>query len=110
MKETVRSVYRFAEAFREAGRGEQFSREGLDLLYDYICQFEDDTGEEVELDVIAFCCDFAEADFNEILMQDDSLDLDGSNADPLEDLCEQLRDKCGFAEYTSENTIIYRQY
>lgn len=50
----------FRQAFFDHGRGEQFSKEGLEALYDYLCDCEDDTGEEIELDVIAFCCEFSE--------------------------------------------------
>tara|TARA_B100000900_G_C20441095_1_gene659067 strand:+ start:632 stop:883 length:252 start_codon:yes stop_codon:yes gene_type:complete len=42
------------------GKGKQFSYEGLIALYDYLEQYEDDTGEQIELDVIALCCDFTE--------------------------------------------------
>ena len=110
MKETVRSVYRFREAFAEAGRKEQFSYEGLEILFNHLEEFEEMTGEEIELDVIAICCEYAEEDFNAILTQHDNLELNPEEADPLEDICEQMREYCGFAEYTSENTIVYRQY
>ena len=59
MKTTV-SLYDFREAFRARGRAEQFSYEGLEVLFDYLEQYEDETGEELELDVIALCCDFYE--------------------------------------------------
>ena len=59
MKITV-SLYDFREAFRTCGRAEQFSYEGLEVLFDYLEQYEDDTGEELELDVVALCCDFYE--------------------------------------------------
>ena len=59
MKTTV-SLYDFREAFRACGRAEQFSYEGLEVLFDYLEQYEEDTGEELELDVVALCCDFYE--------------------------------------------------
>ena len=67
MKQTV-NEWDFIEAFRQAGRGEQFTREGLSALFKEFEDFEDSTGEEIELDVIAICCDYAEysnfAEFN----------------------------------------------
>ena len=66
MKQTV---YKddFKEAFRWMGRGDQFTSMGLDSLYDYLVDFEEDTGSELELDVIAICCDFTEyADIEEL--------------------------------------------
>ena len=48
-------------------RPNSFSRSGLFALYDYICDLEDDMGEQIELDVIALCCDFIDyADEDEI--------------------------------------------
>jgi len=38
----------------------QFTYDGLDALYEYLINFEESTGEEIELDAIAICCDFIE--------------------------------------------------
>jgi hypothetical protein len=59
MKQTVNFSH-FCDAFTAAGRGDQFSYDGLQALYDYITDLEDETGEEYELDVIALCGDFSE--------------------------------------------------
>ncbi len=61
MKQSINES-EFRTAFHRMGRGEQFSYDGLTALYDYLEQYEDDTGEEIELDVIALCCDYAEYD------------------------------------------------
>ena len=53
--------YDFLKAFKEC-RPNNFSRAGLFALYDYLEQLEDDIGEEIELDVIALCCEYAEYD------------------------------------------------
>ena len=58
MKQTV-SEYDFCEAFRKL-RPDSFSYEGIKALYEYLCDYEDSIGEETELDVIAFCCEFSE--------------------------------------------------
>lgn len=50
----------FCDAFRACGREDQFSYEGQQLLFDYLEELEDGTGEPIELDVIAICCDFSE--------------------------------------------------
>lgn len=59
MKTTI-NEYQFEQAFVKAGRGEQFSREALKALFEYLQAYEDDGGEEIELDVIALCCEFTE--------------------------------------------------
>ena len=41
-------------------RRENFSYNGLKALYEYFEQYEEDTGAEIELDVIAICCEYTE--------------------------------------------------
>jgi len=60
MKTTV-SQTDFVDAFKKM-RPSNFSYEGLIALYDYLENFEEDTDKEIELDVIAFCCDYSEWD------------------------------------------------
>ena len=43
-------------------RPDNFTREALYALFDYFEQLENDTGEEIEFDPIAICCDFSEYD------------------------------------------------
>ena len=38
----------------------QFSYEGLKALFEWFEELENDIGEEMELDVVAICCDFTE--------------------------------------------------
>ena len=60
MKQSV-SIYDFERAFKRCER-ENFSYDGLKALFEYLEEFEDGTGEEVELYVIALCCEYAEYD------------------------------------------------
>ena len=60
----------FTSAFHRAGRGDQFSYEGLIALYDYLEDYEDSTGEQIELDVIALCCDYTEYESLEAFQED----------------------------------------
>ncbi len=59
MKQTV-SIYQFERAFADMGRLSQFSYEARQKLYEYFEEYEDSTGEEIELDVIAICCEYTE--------------------------------------------------
>jgi len=38
----------------------QFSYDGLKALFEWFEEYENDTGEEMELDVVAICCEFTE--------------------------------------------------
>jgi hypothetical protein len=58
MKQRVNFAW-FLESFRMMGRYEQFGYDALRVLFDYLEDLESDTGEEIELDVIALCCDYS---------------------------------------------------
>ena len=50
----------FCDAFKVMDRENQFSYEGKRALFDYLEEYEDSTGEPIELDVIALCCEYTE--------------------------------------------------
>ena len=49
----------FCDAFGEE-RKNQFTYEGKKALFEYIEQYEEKTGTESELDIIALCCEYTE--------------------------------------------------
>ena len=76
MKQTV-YFDDFKQAFKQMGRENQFSYEGLTTLFDMLEEYEQDTGEELELDVIALCCDFSEYDsFKELTEAYDNIETE----------------------------------
>ena len=50
----------FIQAFRDRGRQDSFSDTGKRALYAYFTELEDDCGMEIELDPIAFDCEYCE--------------------------------------------------
>ena len=60
MKTNV-NFYEFSRWF-EQNRPNNFSRVGLRELYDYLEEWEESTGEEIEFDPIALCCEYCEYD------------------------------------------------
>ena len=60
MKTNV-NLYDFREAFK-ATRPDNFSYDGLEVLFEYLESYEEDCGEELELDVISICCEYTEWD------------------------------------------------
>lgn len=109
MKTTI-SLYDFRDAFQRMGRGNQFSYDGLEILFDYLEQYEEGTGEEVELDVIALCCDFAEDDPKSIAQNYD-LDINGLDDDEIsEKVKDYLGDEGVYVGATDLGMIIYRQF
>ncbi len=78
MKQTV-SEYDFTEAFRTC-RPDNFSYAGLKALFEHFEQYEDDCQTEIELDVIAICCEFTEyknlAEFQDNYGKEDYPDIE----------------------------------
>tara|TARA_B100000287_G_scaffold110706_2_gene103062 strand:+ start:215 stop:514 length:300 start_codon:yes stop_codon:yes gene_type:complete len=72
IKEEVTLSY-FMDRFNEV-RPKNFSYEGLEALYNYLEQLSEDTGEDIELDVIAICCDYTEYDSLEEVLNDYNLE------------------------------------
>ena len=58
MKTNV-SLSDFRDAFQSHDR-KNFSYAGQEALFDYLEEYEESTGEEVELDIIALCCEYSE--------------------------------------------------
>lgn len=114
MKQSV-NLHTFRESFRTMGRQDQFSRQGLEALFDYLEELEDSIGEEVELDVIALCCDFNEHDSaleaaKEYGWGGTARDEDESEEDYSEraedEALEWLRDHTSVIEVSSGSVII----
>ena len=97
MKTTI-SRYDFERAFADADRKENFSYEGLNLLFDYLEDYEEQTGQELELDVVAICCDYNE-DTVEAIAENYSIDLSECGGDYYE-ISAAVRD------YLSDNTTL----
>tara|TARA_R110000737_G_scaffold8239_1_gene23871 strand:+ start:244 stop:543 length:300 start_codon:yes stop_codon:yes gene_type:complete len=60
MKETI-DVYTFRRWFEEH-RPNNFSYTGLASLFDYLEEYKESTGEQIEFDPIALCCEYTEYD------------------------------------------------
>ena len=57
MKQSV-NFNDFIDAFKRFDRYDQFGYSALRVIFDYLEEYEESTGEELELDVIAICCDY----------------------------------------------------
>jgi hypothetical protein len=88
----------FCDAFRAHDRQDQFSYQGKRAIFDFLEDYEDQTGEAVELDVVGLCCDYVEMTTQEI--------LDCYNVDIKDD--EDAEDAVG--EWLSQSTLIVASY
>lgn len=50
------------QMFKDMGRQEQFSQVGIVALFEHLYDLSEETGEDIQIDVIALCCDFSEFD------------------------------------------------
>ena len=96
MKQTI-TFNDFLYQFKRMERFDQFGHEGLSVLFDYLDEYENDTGEQIELDVIAFCCEYAHSTWDEIV---DAYNIDVTDLRTEEDKRDAVR------EYLEENTFI----
>lgn len=110
MKTTVNES-QFRDAFMRYGRKDNFSYQGLSVLWEYFEEYEESTGEEIELDVIAICCEFNEEYCSEIAANynidiSDCIDEVGI----VETVREYLQDHTQVAGETEDGNIIYAAF
>jgi len=89
-------LYEFRLAFSYCDRQENFSYEGLEVLFDHLDELSDDCG-TIELDVLAICCDYTESTISEALAW--------YNLESLEDLQYNT-----LVLNVDSDTIIYQNY
>ena len=73
MKQTL-TFNAFHDAFRDYDRLDNFSYQGLRVLFDWFNEYDESCDHETELDVIAICCEFSESTLDEII-SDYSVDI-----------------------------------
>jgi len=106
MKTTV-NQYEFIEAFRRYDRYDQFGYDALCSLFDYMENLEDETGEEMELDVIALCCDYS-VDSVEDIASNYSIDIEGMDEDEARTaVLEYLNDHTSVVDHDCNGQILY---
>ena len=87
----------FIAAMR-AARPDNFTHDALQALFDYLEGLSEDTGEDVECDPIAICCDYSE-------MSESDFKAAYSNFDELQDA-----DSEQIADFISERTYLCGMY
>jgi hypothetical protein len=103
MKQTI-GLSQFTDAFMSI-RPKNFSHEGLEILFQGIEEFEEDTNEEWELDVIALCCDFSEMSEEEI-KQSYNVNLEESS----QDMDDWLSNQTWVLGKTDSGNYVFRQF
>lgn len=86
----------FIEQFKAYNRLGNFSYKALNILFEYLEELTDDTGENFEMDVIGLCCDYTEDDYLNII-SNYSIDTGDAEEDELFEVVK---------EYLQDNTIL----
>lgn len=94
----------FCDSFRVLDRQDQFTYAGKRILFDYLEQYEEDTGESIEFDVIALCCDYVESTVEEII-RDYSIDTSVDD-----DVIDWLNDRTSVCGVTDSGAVVFAQF
>jgi hypothetical protein len=98
MKKSI-NFNQFVDGFRECGREDNFSYDGLKALFEYFECLEEDCGMEIEFDVVAICCEYTE---DCIQYFADTYCIQGDS----EEVVEYLRDYTQVIEINADTVII----
>lgn len=103
----------FIDAFTHSSRKDQFSYEALEAIFEYLEEYSDSTGENVELDIVGICCEWTEAHWSDIAF-DYSIDLndfadDEDDDNRIEAVMQYLWDNSQ-AYQLSNGNIVYVQF
>jgi hypothetical protein len=100
----------FRRAFHDCGRGNQFSYEGLEVLFDCFEELDDSTGQETELDVIALCCEFEESYYLDVASNYE-IDIKGlEEVEAREKVIEYVQDHTLYCGMTREDNLVFAQF
>lgn len=90
----------FQDAFVRMDRNNNFSYEGKKALFDYLESYEEDTGEPIELDVIALCVEYTEYDNVQDYLKEHDTDLSATEFDSEDEFLAAVK------EEISDNTTL----
>ena len=81
---TIDTASQFRDEFHAYGRGDQFSYNAFDALFEYYGHISEDCRESFRMDVIGICCDWCEYDTLEDAAEaydiDEDIDRDDDEA------------------------------
>jgi hypothetical protein len=107
---TIQNASQFRDEFHRCGRGSQFSYDGLEILFDHLEQLSEDTGENIEMDVVAICCDYAE-DSPEKIAEYYEVPVEGLDESDLAEQVRNFLEEAGeYVGTTDHGLIVYRQF
>jgi hypothetical protein len=96
MKQTI-NFSDFVDAFRAYDRYDQFGYQALMVIFEYLEEMEESTGQELELDVVAICCDYT---------TDNWMDIASNYSIEIDENENEDEQKQQVIDYLNENTVV----
>jgi hypothetical protein len=104
MKQTI-NLSQFRDEFNSI-RPNNFSYEGLEILFDFLEEVDPD----LDLDVIALCCDYSESTIDN-LIQDYDIDFDGVDPDEVDaTVLDYINDRSVVLGVCFDGSIVYLNF
>ena len=102
--------YSFIDAFKRSSRKDQFSHEALEAIYECLEYYSHDSGEDVELDIVAICCEWAEMTWQDVV-QSYGLELSFCDTDEerIDAVKEYLQDETT-SYHLSDDSFVFVQF
>lgn len=103
--------YMFFNVFRSLDRHNQFSTEALHCIFDWLEEISEE--QDIELDVIAICCDFSELELDEFIanysvyIDDDDAEDDDAKAQAISDY---LGDNGGYYRLLNNGCVLFQVF
>jgi hypothetical protein len=109
MKQSV-NFSSFIDAFKRYDRYDGYGYEALKVIFNYLEEYEEETGQEIELDVISICCDYSAENYTDIAANY-SIDLDGLDDDEAKNaVIEYLQDNTSYLGEAYEGNLVYQVF
>lgn len=99
----------FCDRFQQMNRNDNFTYEGKRALFEYLESYEEDTGQQVELDIIALCCEYSEYEDLDEYLQNYNTDInkeDFEEEEFKEEVFKEIQDKTTLIKINDEAFII----
>ena len=105
----------FCDAFYNSNRSGQFSYVAQRIIFDYLEEISDDCGDDIELDVVAICCEYEELHYTDVISQySNILDVSEIEEDDEQALIEAvegfLQDNTMVCGKTDDDCFVFAQF
>ena len=109
MKQSV-NFSAFVDAFHAYDRYNSYGYEALKVIFEYLEEYEDETCQEIDLDVIAICCDYSSEHYTAIA-SNYSIDLEGLDDDEAKQaVIEYIQDNSAYLGEATDGELVYQVF